>query len=192
MTHTDSTPSPAPAQRASKEMAARLAVNRTGQLTTAQRRTVLTGGVVALAFLLCPLAMILQMGAVVLADGLPIVTAASVFFFVLGVLMFAVFLGLAGTNVHLFLRDVFGREKVRVARGLLQVHMSSKERPELPFSYIVEDYSFAPYVPPPDVDLRLGAPYLVYYAAHSRIFLSMAALDATDAKKWTPTFSTDG
>ena len=34
--------------------------------------------------------------------------------------------------------------------------------------------------------MRVGAPYVVYYAARSRLLLSLAALDAPDAAQWEP------
>jgi hypothetical protein len=66
--------------------------------------------------------------------------------------------------------------------------LTEGKRPELPFSYIIADYSFAPYVAPPDVTLRVGAPYVAYYSARSRLLLSIAALDAPDGAEWEPRF----
>jgi hypothetical protein len=43
-------------------------------------------------------------------------------------------------------------------------------------------------VAPPYVTLVPGARYIVYYAAHSRLLLSLAALDAPDAAQWEPQF----
>jgi hypothetical protein len=68
------------------------------------------------------------------------------------------------------------------------VRATEGHRPELPFSYVVDDYSFGPFVVPPDVKMRPGAPYIVYYAARSRLLLSIAALDAPDADQWEPQF----
>lgn len=171
---------------ASPEMAAKLAVNRTGRLTPAQRRTVMTAGIVALLALLCPLALLVQIGALLLTDRLPAATTGGIAFTVLGVLFILVFGGLALTNARMFLPDAFGPHPVRAARGPLRIRLPQRDRPELPFSYIVGDYSFAPYVGPEDLPMRRDAPYLVYYAAHSRLFLSIAALDAPDADQWLP------
>jgi hypothetical protein len=180
-----------PVPPASPEMAEKLAVNRTGRLTPGQRRLVLVGGLVALAFLLCPLAFLVQMIVLAVMEGVSLTSVGSLIFLAFGALFFIVFVGLAGTNVQLFLADAFGRHPVKAARGPLEIHMSERERPELPFSYIVADYSFAPYVQPPDLPMRPGAPYVVYYMAHSRLLLSLAALDAPDADRWTPAFDAE-
>lgn len=176
-----------PAEPASPEMAAKLAVNRTGRLTSGQRQTALIAGVVALGLLLCPLALLIQLGALLLSQGVTlsagaIVAGAAVLGF------FAIFAGIIYTNVSLFLPEAFSDRPVRWARGPLQIHMSAGNRPELPFSYVIGDYSFAPYIAPPDVEMRPGAPYLVYYSARSRLLLSLFALDAPDADRWQPEF----
>jgi hypothetical protein len=169
-------------------MAAKLAINRTGRLTAGQRRVMLWAGLGAALLLLCPLTLLVQMGVLVASDRVPVVTTAGLIFTVLGLLFVLMFAGLAWANVQMFVPDAFGRQPVRFARGPLGVHVSEKDRPELPFSYVIEDYSFAPYVAPDDVPMRPGAPYLVYYAAHSRLLLSLAALDAPDAAQWAPAF----
>lgn len=176
-----------PAAPASPEMAAKLAINRTGRLTPGQRRTALVAGCVALALLLCPLALIIQIGALALSEGVTLSAGAVLAgVFVLG--FFAIFAGIVYTNVTMFLPEAFGDRPVRWARGPLKIHMSERNRPELPFSYVIGDYSFAPYVAPPDVEMRPGAPYLVYYSARSRLLLSLFALDAPDADRWQPEF----
>jgi hypothetical protein len=173
---------------AAPEMAEKLAINRTGQLTAGQRRVVMVAGMVALLLLLCPLSILVQAAALVVSGTTPAVTLVGLAFTILFVLFILLFLGLIGTNAGLFLPDAFGQRPVRYVRGELGIHLSEKERPELPFSYVVEDYSFAPYVAPQDMTLRPGAPYLVYYSAHSRLLLSLAALDAPDAAQWEPQF----
>jgi hypothetical protein len=183
----DTTFSPASAQ-----MARLLSANRTGRLAAGQRRLLLLVGLIALVALLCPLALLFQIGALMFAEGLRAVASVSgVLFLVFGVLVVIIFLGLIGTNAQLFLADALSRRPVRYARGPLEIHMSASERPELPFSYIVDGYSFAPYIPPADIPMQPGATYLVYYAAHSRLFLSMIALDAPDADDWLPAFEQD-
>jgi|GEM_PF-1440909 len=167
-------------------MAAKLSANRTGKLTPDQRRTVLITGLVALAMLLCPLALSVQLAAVMLSGELPVVSFCGLGFTLVGALFIFVFLGLVGTNVMMFLPEAFGKHPVRYARGPLRIHLSETERPELPFSYVVKDYSFAPYVVPPELVLRVNAPYIVYYSARSRLLLSIAALDAPDAAQWEP------
>ncbi len=176
---------------ASPQMAERLAVNRTGRLTTGQRRLALLVGGAATLFLLCPLALLLQLGAVLLWGDAPVPTVAGVALAAFGVLFLLIFVGLIGVNAWTFLPEAFMRQPVRYARGPLQVRVTAGHRPELPFSYLIGDYSFAPFVAPDDVPMRVGAPYIVYYAARSRLLLSMAALDAPDAAQWEPTFAQD-
>lgn len=169
-------------------LAEKLAVNRTGQFTAAQRRTVLVVGAVALVLLLCPITLLVQMVVIVLAREVPISALSSAIFIILGALFLLLFVGLLGVNVKTFLVEAFMRQPVRAARGPLEIRITEGHRPELPFSYIIADYSFAPYVTPPEITLRTGAPYIVYYSARSRLLLSIAALDAPDAALWEPTF----
>ncbi len=171
---------------ASPEMAVRLAANRTGRLTAPQRRLALIVGLGALVIFLCPLAMLVQMGALLLWGDAPVPTLVGVVFTILGALVVVVFAGLLGVNALAFLPEAFMRQPVRFARGPLQIRITEGHRPELPFSYLIGDYSFAPYVAPADVPMRVGAPYEVYYAARSRLLLSLAALDAPDGAQWEP------
>jgi hypothetical protein len=173
---------------ADPDMAEKLAVNRTGRLTAPQRRLVLVIGVVALAFLLCPVTLLIQMFAILLAGEVPVSALSRVIFVTLGALFMILFAGLVGVNVKTFMVEAFMRHPVKVTRGPLEIRVTEGHRPELPFSYIIADYSFAPYVAPPEITLRTGAPYIVYYSAHSRLLLSIAALDAPDAALWEPAF----
>ncbi len=177
-----------PLTPATPEMAARLTVNRTGRLTAGQRRRVLLIGLGALTFALCPAALLVQMVGAFLLTDLPVPTLGGVLFTAVGVFFALLMLALFGANAHTFLKEALARQPVRYARGALEIHVSEGHRPELPFSYIVGDYSFAPYVAPADLPMRVGAPYLVYYGAHSRLLLSMAVLDAPDAEQWLPQF----
>jgi len=170
-------------------MAERLAVNRTGRLTARQRRLALLVGGAAALFLLCPLTLLIQLGAVLLVGDAPIPTVTGVVLAALGVLFLLIFVGLIGVNAWTFLPEAFMRQPVRYACGPLEVRVTPGHRPELPFSYLIGDYSFAPYVAPDDVPMRVGAPYIVYYAARSRLLLSLAALDAPDAAQWEPAFT---
>jgi hypothetical protein len=129
-----------------------------------------------------------QVAAVALTGDVPVPTVAGVIFTVLGILFVVMFAGLVGTNAYTFLLEALMRHPVKYARGPLEIRVSTGNRPELPFSYIIGDYSFAPYVAPPDVPMRVGAPYLVYYSARSRLLLSLTALDAPDAAQWEPDF----
>ncbi|MBN2304324.1 MAG: hypothetical protein JXQ72_07610 [Anaerolineae bacterium] len=186
--HADHAPEFEPVPPAAPGMADKLAINRTGRLTPGQRRTAIIAGVGALAFLLCLLALLVQLGVVIALGDAPVATLSGVFFTVLGLAFAVMFAGLIGTNAAHFLPEAFGPDPVRYARGLLEILPVEGHRPELPFSFIVEDYSFAPYVAPQDVALQPGTPYLVYYSRRSRLLLSMAALDAPDADQWEPQF----
>lgn len=176
-------PEPIPASEA---MVEKLRINRTGQLTPQQSRLVWLVGGGAFAFMLCPLAMIVQMMGVVLAGTTPSITLGGIIFALIGLLFVILILGLVGTNVVAFLGEALMKHPVKYAKGPLEIRISSKERPELPFSYIVGDYSFAPYIAPRDLPMRTGAPYIVYYGARTRLLLSIAALDAPDGKEWEP------
>ncbi len=173
---------------ADPDMAGKLSTNRTGRFTPPQRRNVFLIGGVALLVMLCPLTLLIQMFSIIFFSDVPVSTLAGVIFALAGVLIMLFFAGLIGVNVHTFLVEAFLRQPVRCARGPLEIRMTEGKRPELPFSYIIADYSFAPYVAPPDVTLRVGAPYVVYYSARSRLLLSIAALDAPDGAQWEPAF----
>lgn len=171
---------------AAPSMAAKLTINRTGQFTTPQRRLVLIAGLVALVLFLCPAGMVVQVTALLLFGDTPVPTLGGVIFLVLGGGFMVLFAGLIGVNIASFLPEAFMRRPVKYARGPLQIHVSSRERPELPFSYVIDDYSFAPYIVPAELEMRPGAPYIAYYSARSRLLLSLAALDAPDGKNWEP------
>jgi hypothetical protein len=175
-----------PIPPADPEMAEKLSVNRTGRFTSAQRRNVLVIGAVALLLMLCPITLLIQLFGIIFFSDVPVPLLTGVIFGVVGVLILVVFAGLIGVNVQMFLVEAFLRQPVRYARGPLEIRMTEGTRPELPFSYIIADYSFAPYVAPPDVTLRVGAPYVAYYSARSRLLLSIAALDAPDGVDWEP------
>jgi hypothetical protein len=177
-----------PIPPADPDMAEKLTNNRAGIFTPSQRRKVFLIGAAALLFMLCPVVLLIQMFAIIFFSDVPISTLSGVIFGLVGVLILIIFAGLIGVNIQTFLVEAFQRQPVRWARGPLEIRMTEGKRPELPFSYIIADYSFAPYVAPPDVTLRVGAPYVVYYSARSRLLLSIAALDAPDADQWEPRF----
>jgi hypothetical protein len=171
---------------ADPEMAEKLSTNRMGRFTSAQRRNVFVIGAVALLIMLCPLTLLVQMFSIIFLSDVPISTLSGVIFSLVGVLILIVLAGLVGVNIQMFLVEAFLRQPIRYARGPLEIRMTEGKRPELPFSYIIADYSFAPYVAPPEVTLRVGAPYIAYYSARSRLLLSIAALDAPDGAEWEP------
>lgn len=172
----------------SPDMAEKLAINRTGRLTPSQRRMMWIGVGSALVVMICPAALLIQIGAVLVAGRLAILSFCGLLSLLVMAVFIFIFGGMVVANMQMFLPDATNKDPVRVARGPLQVRMPERDRPELPFSYIVQDYSFAPYVAPSDIPMRVGAPYLVYYGAHSRLLLSLYALDAPDADQWKPTF----
>ena len=185
MTDSPSNSDPTPLS-ASPEMAARLIHNRSGQFTPGQRRLSLVVGGIALLIFLCPFAMVVQLIALLMTNNAPAISVGSAVITVVAVLFLIVFAGLVGSNVTMFLTEAFMRRPVKAALGPLEIRITEGYRPELPFSYIIEDYSFAPYIVPFDVPMQAGAPYIAYYAARSRLLLSIAALDAPDGEQWLP------
>lgn len=89
-------------------------------------------------------------------------------------------------NANMFVPESLNQKPVRWERGKLKIKMASRERPEMPFSYIVGDYSFAPFVAPFEVPLEKGREYIVYYTARSRLLLSLAPLDQSNSQDWLP------
>jgi hypothetical protein len=164
--------------------AAQLAANRAGKFTRAQRNTILIGAVGSSAGLLCILGLavsVLQAWVSGISMG-GLVNVVGVIFFIFFVLSFG-YLGLTlYFNASWFVPDALSQEPVKQSRGKLQIRKASRERPELPFSYIVGDYSFAPYDVPMDVPMEAGREYVVYYAAHSRIFLNIEPADYADSQ----------
>lgn len=173
---------------ASPSMAAKLAINRTGRLTPGQRRLSLIVGIGALVIFACPIIMLIQALALILTGNTPVSNVGGIVFTVIAALFLAIFAGLIGSNAGMFLPEAFMRQPVRYARGPLHIRLTEPPRAELPFSYIVGDYSFAPYLAPDEVPMLAEAPYLVYYSARSRLLLSIAAQDAPDGDRWEPQF----
>jgi hypothetical protein len=91
-----------------------------------------------------------------------------------------------GVNVAMFVPEAFSKSPVRWSQGILEIKEASRERPEMPFVYILGDYSFAPFIPPNEVPMQVGRAYIVYYAARSRMFLSIAPIDQLESKAWLP------
>jgi hypothetical protein len=76
-------------------------------------------------------------------------------------------------NLRVFVPDAFGKNQVSRVEGVLEMRLPARERWELPFSYIIDGYSFAPFEVPNDVELEVGQEYIVYYLTHTRRFLSI-------------------
>ena len=72
-------------------------------------------------------------------------------------------------------------EKTRKTGMARLLELAATKKPLIILSAILSAMasvvSFAPYVAPPDVEMRPGTPYLVYYSARSRLLLSLFALD---------------
>ncbi|MFP4322971.1 MAG: hypothetical protein ACLFTK_11010 [Anaerolineales bacterium] len=162
----------------SEDLAASLARNRAGRLTRGQRTAVTLAGVASsLAGLVVLLIMVSVFaaffGGVRVTSDSPIAGLVSE---IIGLFFLASFVYMLLTfyfNARWFLPDAFGRAPVATVRGPLQIRYAARQRPELPFSYIIGDYSFAPYVVPYDVPMQEGRTYVVYYARHSRMFLNI-------------------
>jgi len=154
------------------DMAAQIATNRAGNFTRGQRVQLMVG---AGGSLLGLLFMILWVSVVVqaIALGVPIGNWVSALFFVFFVLTFAYLFLTLYFNASWFLPDLLSKTPIKQAQGKLKIQMAARERPMMPFSYIVDDYSFAPFMVPYEVPMDEGREYIVYYAAHSRIFLSV-------------------
>jgi hypothetical protein len=166
-------------------MADKLRANRAGKLTDTQRAPVLAAALVSgLGFI------IFALFALVSVWGFAqTISVTGVFGWVLmgfTVLSFSFLLIVLWTNAEMFVPEAFGRNPVRWTRGKLEVKMSSRERPEMPFTYLIGDYSFAPFLPPQEVPIEQGREYLVYYTARSRLLLSMVPTDIRGIKKYLP------
>ncbi|MCD4685552.1 MAG: hypothetical protein K8S97_06420, partial [Anaerolineae bacterium] len=116
---------------ASEGMAKKLRINRTGQLTPQQSRLVWVVGMGAFVFMLCPLAMIVQMVGLVLVGETPSVTLGGIVFTVIGLVFVVLILGLVGTNVVAFLSEALMKRPAQYAQGPLEIRASSTDRPEL-------------------------------------------------------------
>jgi hypothetical protein len=160
----------------SPALAASIATNRAGRLTGGQKRALLLGAGVSVSGLGCIGFFLLNVG-LALGAGLGVGNWVSGLFFIFFLLSFA-YLGLTlYFNASWFVPDALSRHTVQTARGKLVMRPAERERFELPFSYLVGDYSFAPYVVPYEVPLEVGREYIVYYAAHSRMFLNIEPVD---------------
>lgn len=170
---------------ASPQMADKLSVNRRGELTPTQRAPIVVAAIVTGVGLIG----LTLFGAVALWGfvqslqysgffglGLICLTGASLSFLVI----------VFWVNARMFVPESLNRHPVRWERGNLKIKMASRERPEMPFSYIVGKYSFAPFVAPDEIPLEKGREYIVYYTARSRLLMSIAPLDQPESKDWLP------
>ncbi|NDJ87084.1 MAG: hypothetical protein GYB66_14495 [Chloroflexi bacterium] len=169
----------------SPQMADKLATNRTGQLTKAQRLPITIAAIFTgsgfLGMLLITGGTILGLIETLEFTG---VFGLITLFFSTAALLFI--LAVLWVNAQMFVPEALNQKPVRWSRGPLKTRKSARDRPELPFSYIIDDYSFAPFVGPPDVPLQKGRQYIVYYTARSRLLMSIAPIDQPDAEDWLP------
>lgn len=166
----------------------KLAANRAGQLTQIQRTPLMIAAVTAAIGFLCPAAFFI-------GNIIGFVTGAETFgmagllgwFLLCGMYMSMFALGvILWVNVTMFLPEALSKNPVRWEKGILEIRMATRERPEMPFSYIIGSYSFAPFVAPNDVPMQIGREYIVYYTARSRLLLSMAPTDQPESENWLP------
>lgn len=149
-----------------------LARNRAGRLTAGQKAAVVMASLFSGGGLLCLLAMFITLMSGMMA-GIGTGSIFGLIFLIIFVLTY-LYLGLTlFANARVYIPDAFSKQPVKQERGRLTVRMAERERPSLPFSYIVGDYSFAPYMVPAEIEMIAGAEYIVYYAAHSRMFLGI-------------------
>lgn len=169
----------------SPQMADKLATNRMGKLTKSQRLPV----TIAALFTGCGLSGALIFTIFVVWGFVRTGDASGIFGWVM--ICFTsfsiVFLVLVlWVNASMFVPEALKETPVRWERGKLQIKMASRDRRELPFSYIIGTYSFAPFVVPIEIPMEKGREYIVYYTARSRLLLSIAPTDQPESKKWLP------
>lgn len=156
----------------SPELSRKLDANRQGKLTSQQRAFLSVGVLFTSGGLLCMSAMLVQLGGALLA-GLAPQSIFTWIFFLITLLTFGYLAATLFVNARTFIPDLLSGQKVKQTRGKLTIQLPQRERWELPFSYIVGDYSFAPFEVPDDVPMEQGREYIVYYLARTRAFLSI-------------------
>lgn len=160
----------------SPEFSAKLGANREGKFTPVQRREIIiaalgTGcGLVVVLFLMANILFLTFSG---FSPG-GIAGWVFTIFFVLSFTFMALTLYFNARN---YIPDMMSESPVSQSQGVLKIQMPQRDRIELPFSYIVGDYSFAPFMVPHEVPMEKGREYIVYYAARSRMFLSIEPVD---------------
>ena len=169
----------------SPQMADKLAHNRNGQLTKTQKAPILVAAILSGIMLFIVSAFSLLM----IFATLQTLAATGVFGVLMLLFMGGSFIFLAivlYTNAEMFIPEAIGSNVVRAERGKLKIKMASRERPEMPFSYIVGKYSFAPFVVPHEVPMEKNREYIVYYTSRSRLLLSIAPINQENSKEWLP------
>lgn len=143
--------------------------------------------------LLCPATMMFAVLASLTAS--PALLSASTFgavaWVVLGLVSLISFLFFAAVlfvNARMFLPEAFSSRPVKWEKAPLELKLTERERPEMPLSYIVGSYSFAPFVAPEEIPLERDREYIVYYTPRSRLLLSIAPTDQEESANWLPEF----
>lgn len=169
----------------SPHVADKLAANREGLLTPTQRIPLISAAVVSGVGLLVfgTITIIMLWGVLQTIQftgvfGLFVLLFSGASMFFLNVVLF--------TNAEMFVPEAFNEHAVKWTRGKLKIKYAERERPEMPFVYIIEDYSFAPFLPPAEIPLEAGREYIVYYTPRSRLLLSIAPTDQPESENWLP------
>jgi hypothetical protein len=174
----------------SPEIAEKLAVNRMGKLTTSQRLPLIIAGMVSALGMVCPASMLFSITASAIAGGDAIAGVIGwtmwLILWVATLVSFSFLAIVLWVNAKMFLPEAFSTHPVKWVRAPLEIKMAERERTEMPFSYIVGVYSFAPFIAPDEVPLDIGREYIVYYTSRSRLLLSIAPTDQPDSSAWLP------
>lgn len=156
--------------------AQQLALNRSGKLTPSQRTTLIIGAGGSLIGLACVSVLFINVAWTLLGNlrlyNIIIFVLLGLFFISFGYMWLTMYF-----NARWFVPDLFSKSPIQQAKGKLQVRMAARERVILPFSYIVEGYSFAPFEVPYGVPMEKGRKYVVYYLKNSRLFLNIEPQD---------------
>lgn len=174
----------------SPDIAQKLSLNRAGRITSGQRLPLIIAAIVSTVGLICPLTMLFS---IVASLGAGSILVASTFGWIMWVLLgigsLLSFLFLAAVlfvNARMFVPEALNPSPVKWSRAPLKIHLAERERPEMPFTYIIGDYSFAPFIPPEEVPLERDREYIVYYTPRSRLLLSIAPTDQAESVNWLP------
>lgn len=171
----------------------KLQVNRAGRITRGQRTPIIIAALISTVGLICPATMLFSILASLTAS--PTLLRASTFgaaaWIFLGIISFISFLlfgAILYVNARMFLPEALNPRPVKWEKAPLKIKLAERERPEMPLSYIVGDYSFAPFVAPEEIPLERDREYVVYYTPRSRLLLSIAPTDQDESKNWLPEF----
>ncbi len=169
----------------SPHIADKIAANRQGLLTPIQRAPLITAALVSgIGLAIFSLISLIMLWGLI--QTLPFTGFFGLFilFFSGGSMFFLVVV--LYTNAQMFVPEAFNPSAVKWTRGPLRLKFAERERPEMPFVYIINDYSFAPFLPPRETPLEEGREYIVYYTPRSRLLLSIAPADQPDSGDWMP------